>query len=147
MKNAIRNAMVLIVSIVLISATMPAKKQNLHGVWRMVSGKTNGTDNPPITVDRTWEFKKDNTFEGKIFLPDGVKPFNEGIFMLPNDTTMVTIHSRKNGQLDLFPFKYNYEIKNDTLHLYGFYLTASKDVPGLIRPVYIDEIWVKERLE
>lgn len=148
MKNSIRNLIVIVFSIVLISATMPAKKQPLHGHWRMVSGKTNFVDNPPITVDRMWEFKKDNTFEGKIFLPDGVRTYNQGVYLLADDTTMVTVHTDlKTGKLFPFSYKYNFTIKNDTLHLVGFYLSGAKGNPGLLQPVHLDEYWVKERLE
>lgn len=148
MKKSIKNSMVLLISIVLMSATLPAKKQNVHGIWRMVSGKTNGIDNPPLTVDRMWEFNNDNTFEGKIFLPDGIRTYNKGVYMLPNDTTMVTIHTDINsGQLYPFSYKYNYTIKSDTLHLFGFYLSQSKDNPRLLAPVLLDELWVKEKLE
>ncbi|WP_167619824.1 hypothetical protein [Maribellus sediminis] len=145
MKNQkITSAFIILMSVILLSAGVPAKKQKLHGVWRMVSGKTNGIENPPLSVDRTWEFKADNTFEGKIFLPDGVRTYNQGVFMLPDDTTMVTVHSDiLSGKLYPFSYKYNYHINNDTLHFYGFYLSQSKDNPRLLAPTYLDEIWVK----
>jgi hypothetical protein len=144
MKNRIfKSAVVLLLSLVMVSATSPAKKQTLYGKWKMVSGKTNGLPNPAITQDRTWEFLKDNSFKGIIFVNDMPQPYNEGVFMLPNDTTMVTIHVDRNGNLSKVAYAYNYTVIGDTLHLYGFYMQNVKDKPGLLQPMYIDEKWVK----
>lgn len=146
MKHLFKTVLVLVCAIGLMSAGGPAKKNNLIGVWNMVSGKTNGIDNPPLTVDRSWEFKKDNTFEGKLYLPEAVRTYNEGIYLLADDSTMLTVHTQ-NGKMTPFSYKYNFAIKKDTLHLYGFYLTGARDKPGLLQPVHIDEYWVKVRLE
>ena len=143
MKNLIRNSMVLFVSIVLISASLPAKKQSIYGKWRMVSGKTNGNSNAAINTDRTWEFKNDNTFEGKIYIQDVSRPFNQGVYLLPNDTTLVTIHSNEKGNLSAVAYKYNYTIQNDSLHLKGFYMSDVPGKLGMLQMMYIDEYWVK----
>ena len=139
-----KNFLVLIACL-LISGVTIAQKQELKGVWRMVSGETNGNPTPSVFNNRTWEFKKDNTFEGrKLLSGNKSRKYNEGIYMLPTDTTMVCLHEY-NGKLDRFAFVYNYTIRNDSLHLYGFYLAGAKGKPGLLQPVYIDEWWVKKK--
>lgn len=143
MKKTFKNALIILISIILVSATLPAKKQNIQGKWRMVSGKTNGNPNPEIATDRTWEFKKDNTFEGKIYIQDIQRPFNRGVYMLPNDTTMVTIHSDEKGNLSKIAYTYNYSIKNDSLNLRGFYMANVNGKPGMLQLMFIDEWWVK----
>jgi hypothetical protein len=127
----------------LFSAKPPAKKQSIYGRWQMVYGKTNGLPNPQMATDRDWKFNKDNTFEGTVYVNDLPRPFNQGVFMLPNDTTLVTIHADNSGKLSNLAYTYNYHIKNDTLHLYGFYTTNVKDNPGLLQLMHIDEKWVK----
>ncbi len=111
----------------------------------MVSRKTNGLTNSQLTIDRDWKFNKDNTFEGKVYIDDMPRPFNQGVFMLPNDTTLVTIHSENSGKLSKLAYSYNHHIKNDTLHLYGYYMANVKDKPGLLQLMYIDEKWVKAK--
>lgn len=143
MKNRITIVIALLLSIALISATLPAKKITLEGTWRMVSGKTNGNPNPPSNTDRHWEFKKDNTFEGKIYIQDMPRPFNQGVYMLPNDTTLVTIHSDAKGNLSTLAYKFNYSVQNDTLHVKGFFMADVQGKPGLLQMMYIDEAWVK----
>ncbi|MGM0504298.1 MAG: hypothetical protein ACQESQ_06735 [Bacteroidota bacterium] len=132
-----------LVLITLASTTTSAPPNSLYGRWRMVSGKTNGLPNPQMATDRDWKFNKDNTFEGKVYVNDMPRPFNQGVFMLPNDTTLVTIHADNSGKLSNLAYTYNYHIKNDTLHLYGFYTTNVKDKPGLLQLMHIDEKWVK----
>lgn len=140
----ITTLLIIILAALLLSADFPAKNQSLYGVWRMISGKNNGINNPPIRLDRTWEFKKDNTFEGKIFLPNGIRPYNQGIFMLVDDTTMVTIHTDLNtNKMSPFAYKYNFHINKDTLHFHGYYLSPSRENRKMLTPVHIDEVWVK----
>lgn len=144
MRNKIlKFAGVFLLCAVSVSAISPAPKQKIYGIWTMVSGKTNGLPNPQMATDRVWKFNKDNTFEGKVYVNDMPRPFNQGVFMLPNDTTLVTIHADNSGKLSNLAYTYNYHIKNDTLHLYGFYTTNVKDKPGLLQLMHIDEKWVK----
>ena len=142
-----KNFLVLIACLLISGVTIAQKqKRELKGVWQMVSGETNGNPNPSVFNNRTWEFKKDNTFEGRKLLPDNKsRLYNEGIYMLPTDTTMVCLHKYGNGKLGMAAFVYNYTINNDSLHLYGYYLTGAKGKPGLLQPVYIDEWWVKKK--
>lgn len=143
MKTKLAIVAALFLSVALISTSLPAKKQTLHGKWRMVSGKTNGNLNAAINTDRTWEFKTDNTFEGKVYVQDMPRPFNQGVYMLPNDTTMVTIHSDAKGSLSAVAYKYNYSIENDSLHLRGFYMVDVPGKRGMLQMMFIDEWWVK----
>ncbi len=143
MKDQLLSVFCISLLILLTSTTFPAKKQNLYGKWKMVSGTTNGLPNSPISLDRTWEFKKDNWFEGVLFVENVPRPYNQGIFMLPNDTTMVTIHADKNGNLSKVAYTYNYSFKGDTLHLDGFYMANVRDTPGLLQLMHIDEKWVR----
>ncbi len=148
MKKSFKKLMVLLLSIFLVSATLPAQKQKeeIKGVWYMVSGSTNGNPNVKLYTDRIWIFSEDNTFEGKIFLPDNsVRKYNEGIYMLPNDTTMVCLHKNRYGKMDRFALTYNYTISNDSLHFYGYYFINAKENPKLLQPVHIDEWWVKNK--
>lgn len=147
MKNLLKISSVFILAFVFMSTSLPKKKENIQGLWRMVSGITNGIPNPPVSVDRMQEFKKDNTFEGKIYLPDGIQTYNTGVYSMLNDSTIVTVHENQPGKLSPIAFKYNYSIKNDTLHFYGHYLTGAQNNPGLLRMVHLDELWVKERFE
>lgn len=127
----------------LLSASFTGRKQDLYGRWKMVSGQINGQESSQIQNLRYWEFNKDNSFEGEIIIQDVARPYNQGIFMLPDDTTMVTIHADRNGHQYPVAYKYNYRIQNDTLHLYGFYMNPIPDNPQLLQAIHIDEWWVK----
>lgn len=133
----------LLLTFVLISGAVTAKKQQLYGKWKMVSGKTNGLPNPAVTHDRTWEFTKDFWFKGVVFINNQPRPFNQGIYMLPNDTTLVTIHADNHGNLSKIAYTYNYAIKKDTLNIYGFYMANINDNPGMLQLMYIEEKWAK----
>lgn len=147
MKNSFKVLITILLSTFLISSSLPAKKQKIHGTWRMVSGITNGVPNPQLTVKRMQEFKADNTFESKIFLPDGIRNANSGLYSLIDDSTMVTVHKNPDGSISPLANKYNFTIEKDTLHLYGFYLTGSSEQRGLLQMVHLDELWVKEKLQ
>lgn len=127
----------------LLSATHPAQKNAIYGKWKMVSGKTNGMPNQEKYLDRTFLFNKDNTYEGKIFINDVPQPYGRGVFMVPNDTTLVTIATNPDESLSMLAFKYNFALKNDTLHRWGYYMVGSKDQQGILKPMYLDEKWVR----
>ena len=131
----------------LITTTLPAQKQKqeLTGLWHMVSGKVNGKPVPAQLTNRVWIFNSDNSFEGKKFVNGDYYPYNAGIYMLPTDTTMVCLQKYSNERLDRVAFVYNYTIRNDSLHLYGFYLIGAQGNPGLLQPVHIDEWWIKKK--
>lgn len=63
--------------------------------------------------------------------------------MVPNDTTLVTIRTDENGTQSKLAYKYNFTIKNDTLHRWGYYMVGSKDQQGILKPMYLDEKWVR----
>lgn len=75
MKNLKITAFLLIIcATFLLSATHPAQKNTIYGKWKMVSGKTNGMHNLEVNLHRTFQFNKDNTFEGEIYVNDLPRP-------------------------------------------------------------------------
>lgn len=113
------------------------------GYWKMVKGETNGKPNPAQMMDRSFEYKDNGIFEGKIFLNGEDRPYNSGKYFLANDSTMICIHFTQGEKLSPVSFTYNYKVKNDTLHLYGCYFNGIQGNPGLLQMVYINEWWVK----
>lgn len=112
----------------------------LIGKWTLLKAETNGNSNQQAMMDRTMEYFPDGRFEGIINHFGTMQPFNQGRFAIINDTTMVTLHE-ENQKYFPVSFTYNYKIKSDTMHLYGYFLVPAEQ--GLIQPVYIDELWVK----
>ncbi|MGD9556805.1 MAG: hypothetical protein AB7V25_07290 [Mangrovibacterium sp.] len=135
---------ILVLSILLVfTSAKPVKENKLTGTWKLVSGEIDGKSAPKVLMDRTMEFKPDQTFEGLINLHKGAQPYNSGMFFLPDDTTMVTLHTNRSGKFAKTAFTYNFEIKSDSLHLYGEYLVPVPGIPVIMRKVYMDEWWVK----
>lgn len=116
---------------------------NLIGYWKLVKAQTNGKPNPDMMMDRTMEYKDNGLFEGKIFLNGADRPYNQGKYFIANDSTMICIHSGADGKLLPVSFTYNFQVKNDSLHLYGFYFNGVQGNPGLLQMIQINEWWVK----
>jgi hypothetical protein len=127
----------------LVQAAKPKTGDNLLGYWKLVKAETNGQPNPSMMMDRTFKFDKEGNFEGKVFINGVEKPYNSGMFFLPNDSTMITLHTdAPGGKLSRLAFTYNYHVKNDSLHLYGVYFTNTQE-KSLLRMNFINEWWVK----
>lgn len=121
----------------------PKKEDTLLGYWKLVKAETNGRPNSPTMMDRTHEFKSDGIFEGRIFMNGQDMPYNSGQFLLANDSTMVCIHFRPDKKLSQVSYTYNFQVKNDSLHLYGIYFSNTPERPNMLQMNYINEWWVK----
>lgn len=143
MKTTLVLAILFLASSLNLQATKPEMENKLIGKWKLVKSTTNRKPNPAIINDRTWEFYSSSTFLGIVNLPDGPRPYNHGMFFLPNDTTMITLHTDNLGKLSKVSYTYNFHIKADSLHLYGFYFRGVPSEPGMLQMMYIDEWWVK----
>lgn len=141
--TTIKMQVIFTLAVMLFIAAKPIENKNLIGKWQLVRSTTNGKHNPEILNDRTWEFLGNNTFIGKIILTDGSRPYNQGLFFLPNDTTMITLHSDPGGKMSKFSYTYNFHVRKDSLHLYGFYFRGVPSEPAMLQLMYIDEWWVK----
>ncbi len=108
-------------SLFILTSAKPVKNKKLIGNWKLIKATTNRKPNPPEMDNRTWEFKNRNQFIGKISIQQSEKTYNKGIYLLANDSTMLTTHFDLAGQLSRLSFTYNFHIKKDSLHLYGIY--------------------------
>lgn len=120
-------------------------KHPIVGAWGYVSAKINGNnDARSEKISRTQHFFADGSFESRYLMAGGIpRVFNNGKYFMADDTTLVTLQNNINGKLDSFSNVYTVKIKNDTLHLYGFYIRQVNETA--IIPVYLDEYWVKKR--
>ncbi|MCX6221949.1 MAG: hypothetical protein NTZ69_13295 [Bacteroidia bacterium] len=143
MKKSILFASVLFCIFFLVSSELHAKKNQIYGFWNLSSGKHNGTSAPKVFSNRIQKFNMNNTFESQYLSEKGLWTYNNGMFYLLNDSTIVTYHKNPLGKTDNIGNTYNYSIKNDTLHFYGFYLRQLPQNPSMILKVYIDEWWVR----
>ncbi len=143
MKQSIRFSAICILSILLCTSAKSAPKSQLFGAWQLITGKHNGAAAPQVLANRIQHFNDNNTFNSQINTPQGVVHINGGIFYLLNDSTMVTYHQDLLGKLGEIANTYHFQIKNDTLHFYGFYLRQSPQNESILIKVYIDEMWVR----
>lgn len=134
---------VLFVSLSLCLQAKSKEGSNLIGYWKLIKAETNGVPAPSQMMDRTMEYKDNGLFEGKIFINGQDNPYNAGKFFLANDSTMICIHFTQGEILSKAAFAYNFQIKNDSLHLYGFFFNGVQGSPGFLRMQYINEWWVK----
>lgn len=134
---------VLILCLSICLQAKPKKVNDLFGYWKLVKAETNGSPNPTQMMDRSFEYKSDGIFEGKIFLDGEERPFNHGKFFLANDSTMICIHTSAGEKLAPLAFTYNFHVKNDSLHLYGIYFSGAQEKPNMLQMNYINEWWVK----
>lgn len=143
MKTTTKLSILTLAISVMFIAAKPVNDNKLTGTWKLVSAETDGKTTPPAMLDRTQEFRPDQTFEGLINIQNSTRQYNEGKFFLPNDTTIITLHADKSGKFYKTAFTYNFQIKNDSLHLYGEFLVPVPGNPAFMRKVYINEWWVK----
>lgn len=144
MKTKISLCVFILTLSLLLQASKPKKGDNLLGYWKLVKAETNGKANPPMMMDRTFKYDKNGTFEGKIFMNGTEMPFNSGMYFLPNDSTMICIHTNTpGGKLSPLAFTYNFHVRNDSLHLYGIYFSNAMEKSNLLQMNFINEWWVK----
>lgn len=134
---------ILFASILFVANAKEPQNKQILGMWQLVSASTNGKPNPESAMDRTFEYTKDGYFEGKIIIGGVEQPFNQGKYFLPNDSTMICIHSNKDGRLSPLSYTYNFTVVADTFHLYGIYFSNVVSEPQYLQMNYIDERWVK----
>ena len=131
-----------------LTLNLQAKKKeatNLFGDWKLIKAETNGMPNPQIMMNRTFKYSKNGLLEGKVFLNGEEKPFNSGMFFLPNDSTMICIHFNPDNKLSSLSYTYNFHVKNDSLHLYGVYFSRVQNKRNLLQMNYINEWWIKSK--
>lgn len=144
MKPIFKNLLILTLIFVVTTSGTPVKKNPIFGTWKIINGKHNGTPAPQVMMDRFQSFDKSQTFQTLIKMPDGKQVIgNMGNFYLVNDTTIVTYHKDQSGKLDNIANTYNFQIENDTMHFYGFYLRQLPNNQTTLLKVYIEEWWVK----
>jgi hypothetical protein len=144
MKSNFKILLILTLIFIVTACGTPVKKNPIYGKWKISSGKHNGTAAPSFMMDRIQTFSLDNNFQSLIKTAEG-KEFigNSGQFYLLNDTTMVTYHKDQAGKLDNIANTYNFQVRNDSLHFYGFYLSHTQENPSILAKVFIDEWWVR----
>ncbi|GEM_PF-3161662 len=143
MKLIFKNLIPIIILLLVISCGSTFSENRLIGTWKMVSAKTDGVSSPQELSDRRQVFSKDKTFASQLNTPNGLVQINGGIYVRPNDTTLITYHRDLKGKLSTIANTYFFRIKSDTLHLYGNYLSPIKENPALLMKVFIDERWVR----
>lgn len=143
MKLIFKNFLPIIILLLVISGGTTFSESRLIGTWKMVNAKSNGISVPQEMTDRQQVFSKDKTFASKLNTSNGIVQINGGIYVRPNDTTLITYHRDLKGKLSTIANTYFFKIKNDTLHLYGNYLSPIKENPALLMKVFIDERWVR----
>lgn len=144
MKLTIKLAVVFLMIFFLFTSEHSTKQNPIYGTWKITNGKHNGTPAPQIMMDRFQSFDKSQTFQTLIKMPDGKQVIgNMGNFYLVNDTTIVTYHKDQFGKLENIANTYNFHVKNDTMHYYGFYLRQLPNNQTTLLKVYIEEWWVK----
>jgi len=146
MKKTIFSLFVVAVTFVGLTSASIEDENKLIGNWEIIASKINGQEDVrSMNINRTQEFRADQTFEGRFSLqPGSSQIYNYGKYFLANDTTMVTIHSDQNGKLSPLAYVYTVKIKSDTLHLYGFYTSPAMDKTGILNITYIDEYWTRK---
>lgn len=144
MKSIFKILLILTLTFVVTSSGNSVKKNPIYGTWKITSGKHNGIAAPQVIMDRTQSFKSDNTFQSVTYTTGGRHNLsNWGNFYLISDSTMVTYHKDQTGKLDNVANTYNFHVRNDSLHFYGFYLRQMPANPSLLAKVFIDEWWIR----
>lgn len=143
MKSIFKNLLILTFIFVVTTSGTPDRKNPIYGTWKIASGKHNGTAAPQVLMDRIQYFNSDNTFKSVVNTADGKQVLsNWGNFYLINDSTMVTYHKDPSGKADDIANTYHFQIRNDSLHFYGFYLRQMPTDPKVLVKIYIEEWWV-----
>jgi transcriptional regulator with XRE-family HTH domain len=132
-----------------IKVNSQTNRNPLLGSWKLVCYMDVITDNPLFNgkqikvlnpTTRFMEFREDFKFRS---LNSDSSIYNSGIYNLVNDSLFVTIHSDFSG-LSRVSNLYKFEIKNDTLHFKGYYLSKIKDFgDSVFKTGLIDEWWIK----
>lgn len=127
---------------ILCSSGIRVRKNQIYGTWESISMKADINAAPQKMSNRIQTFGKSNTFESHIKTPNGMIQVNGGVFYIINDTTFVTYHEM-NGKIETLANTYNFRIKNDSLHFYGYFLRPIPQNKTMLLKVYMDEWWVR----
>lgn len=144
MKRPIKSTILALSVFIVFTAAKPVQENKLCGTWKLASCVLDGKPVPKGMMDRTLTFNPDLSFGSLIKVQDANRPYITGKYFLPNDSTVVTLHSDWAGKFAKTAFTYNFRTGNDSLHLYGEYLIPVPSVPSIMKKVYMDEWWVKE---
>lgn len=123
MKHTIKLGVAFLLVFFLLTSARSQKKNPIFGTWKIINGKHSGSPAPQSVMDRIQLFNKDNTFRSIVTNSNGAKSdYNWGIFSVINDTTIVAYQLDPSGKMINNGNTYNFHVKNDTMHYYGFYL-------------------------
>ena len=143
MKSTFKNLVLLTAFFVMATAAMPKVKNRVTGNYQLVKGTINGIPANKMLMDRTMSFNKDKTFIGKITVPGGERPYNQGLYFIGNDSMLIMHQSTLKWELNSIAFVYKYKITGDTLNIKGFYTTGVIGNPSMLQKFFIDESWKK----
>ncbi|MCL3779564.1 hypothetical protein EMN47_04085 [Prolixibacteraceae bacterium JC049] len=144
MKRKIQFLIIFTIIFSVVKANEPVKKNPLLGKWNLVTAKLNNKPSPPYTLNRTMEFDSVHHFIGKSTVNGKERKYNSGKYFIANDSTVICIHEMGNGKLAPHSFTYRFQVKDQTLHLHGFYYRHVPTLSGVLKIMYIDEYWMKE---
>jgi len=141
MQSTFKNFVLLTAFFVMATAAMPKVKNRITGNYHIVKGTINGIPANKMLMDRTMSFNKDKTFTGKITIPSGEMPYNQGLYFIGNDSMLIMHQSTLKWELNNIAFVYKYKITGDTLNIKGFYTTGVIGNPNMLQKFFIDESW------
>lgn len=123
-------------------STLKTERQ-LRGSWVLAPSNVEQSDYADVAITRIMEFKKDQTFESTV-TGKGYQEtnYNRGNYYVVNDSTIVTMHADAEGHMSDFSNKYKVSIQDDSLHFSGYYIMPN-GLNNILKPVMIDEVWVK----
>lgn len=144
MKQTIWLTGMLLMMFILFVSLQPAQNDEIYGTWEIASGSHNSSNAPQYMTNRLQSFNRDKTFESAIIFSEEKKiRANWGIFYLINDSTIITYHKSQAGIIDHVANTYTFKIRNDSLHLYGYFLRPVSASPPALVKLHIDEWWVR----
>ena len=143
MKPLFKKFLLLIFAFVLFTSLRPDPKDKIVGYYHLEKATTNGQPIPKSQMDRTVTFFGNNQFMSDISFPGGQNyPFNQGVYMVQNDSILVLHHTEKDTFLDV-AWVYRYKFIGDTLCYKGFYTMPVPQNPKVLVKFNVDEKWVR----
>jgi hypothetical protein len=136
----------LIISLSLLTSCSPnktdldAKKSSLLGEWKIAKTLINERESFDYP-NRTIEFHSDNTLN--VFVDGDLDRRQSAMakFSLMDEENIVVLHQNvTNGEFWDLPYRYKFSVKNDTLHITGFWVSKNGRRASL---TLNEEWWVK----
>lgn len=143
MKSTNALLLILFVSLIFVSCSTQNIEKQLLGSWQLIPTKAEVNSSEYADYSRVIVFEKDQSFETTVTANNELpRNYNMGKYYVLSDSCIVTIHANAEGKLSPFSNMYKVAIKNDTLHINGFYLMPN-GLNRILNPSLIDEYWVK----